>query len=80
MRIDVSLNERVLVHVDRTPERYLGPGRHRVRVPFWSDAKVERLDSDALMADLRAEALEHLGRRDTPEGRSVRWSPVAAAR
>ena len=57
MRIDVSLNERVLVHVDRTPERYLGPGRHRVRVPFWSDAKVERLDSDALMADLRAEAL-----------------------
>jgi regulator of protease activity HflC (stomatin/prohibitin superfamily) len=87
MRIDVSLKERVLVYVNGTPERYLGPGRHRVRVPFRSQEQLERLDSDALMADLRAEALALVPGSDlkrvslSPDeravvarrGRPVRW-------
>jgi regulator of protease activity HflC (stomatin/prohibitin superfamily) len=87
MRIDVSLKERVLVYVNSKPARYLGPGRHRVRVAFWSDVYVERLDSDALMGDLRAEALALVPEGDlerltlspheravvSRRGRPVRW-------
>jgi regulator of protease activity HflC (stomatin/prohibitin superfamily) len=57
MRIDISLKERGLVYVDGKPAQYLGPGRHRVRVPLWSETEVDRLDSDVLMAELRAEVL-----------------------
>ena len=34
MKIDVALNERVLVHENGRPTRYLAPGRHRIWAPF----------------------------------------------
>ncbi|MBK6688890.1 MAG: slipin family protein [Deltaproteobacteria bacterium] len=56
MKIDVALNERVLVHENGRPTRYLAPGRHRIWAPF---AKVEllRLDTEKLTANLRPEQL-----------------------
>ena len=57
MRIDVSLNERVLVLIDGEPRNYLGPGRHRMLVAPWRKVEVKRLNIDALVADLRAEEL-----------------------
>ncbi len=56
MRIQVSLSERVIVHINRRPERYLGPGVHTVWAPF-SEVEVQRLSTDALAADLRPEQL-----------------------
>jgi regulator of protease activity HflC (stomatin/prohibitin superfamily) len=53
----VSLKERVLVYVDEKPERYLGPGRHRVWVAPWHDVECVRLDTDGLIANLRVEEL-----------------------
>ncbi len=87
MRIDIPLKERVLIYVDGKPVRYLGPGRHRLRVPFWHEAEAERFDTDALIADLRAEALALVPASDmrrltlapneravvSRKGRPVRW-------
>ena len=57
MRVDVSLNERVLVLIDGEPQKYLGPGRYRMLVAPWRKAEVKRVNTDALVADLRAEEL-----------------------
>ncbi|MFL5365209.1 MAG: slipin family protein [Myxococcales bacterium] len=57
MRIDVALNERVLILVNGEPYRYLGPGRHRELFAPWRKVEVKRLNTDALVADLRAEEL-----------------------
>jgi len=57
MRVDVSLRERVLVLIDGKPRKYLGPGRWRMLVAPWRKVEVKRLDTDALVADLRAEEL-----------------------
>jgi hypothetical protein len=57
MRIDVALNERVLVNIDGKPARYLGPGRHRVFAAPWSQIGLKRLNTDGLIVDLRAEEL-----------------------
>jgi regulator of protease activity HflC (stomatin/prohibitin superfamily) len=57
MKIDVALNERVLVAVNGQPVRYLGAGRHRVWIAPWRKVEVKRLDTDALLANLRAEEL-----------------------
>jgi regulator of protease activity HflC (stomatin/prohibitin superfamily) len=56
MRIDVNLNERVLVHKDGRPARYLGPGRHRVWAPFHK-LELVRFATDAILAELRPEQL-----------------------
>ena len=57
MRVDVSLNERVLVLIDGKPQKYLGPGRYRMLVAPWRKAEVKRVNTDALVAYLRAEEL-----------------------
>jgi len=57
MRVDVSMKERVLVLIDGKPQKYLGPGRYRMLVAPWRKVEVKRLDTDALVADLRAEEL-----------------------
>ena len=57
MRVDVSLKERVLAVIDGKPQKYLGPGRYRMVVAPWRKVEVKRLDTDALVADLRAEEL-----------------------
>lgn len=57
MRVDVKLNERALVYLDGKPQKYLGPGRYRTLVAPWRKVEVKRLDTDALVADLRAEEL-----------------------
>ena len=57
MRVDVKLNERVLVLIDGKPARYLGPGRHRMLIAPWRKVEVKRLDTDTLVADLRPEEL-----------------------
>ena len=64
MRIDVSLRERVLVLVNGKPERYLGPGRHRLWLPLLANVQLEKYDTDALVADLRAEALPLVPKAD----------------
>jgi len=56
MRVDVSLKERVLVLVDGQPEKYLRPGRYRLWIAPWRKVEVKRLDTDALVADLRPES------------------------
>lgn len=56
MRIHVSLSERVIVHINRRPARYLGPGVHTVWAPL-SSVEVLHLGTDALTADLRPEEL-----------------------
>ncbi|MFO0725951.1 MAG: slipin family protein [Myxococcota bacterium] len=56
MRIQVSLAERVIVHLNRRPERYLGPGVHSVWAPF-KEVELVRLNTDALITDLRPEQL-----------------------
>lgn len=86
MRIQVALNERVFVHLNGRPERYLTPGRHSVFAPF---TKVEliRCNTDLLVADLRPEQLAlvpetdlhliNLGENQRAllirRGRAVRW-------
>ena len=57
MRVDVSLNERKLVLVNGQPQKYLGPGRHRMLIAPWRKVEVKRLDTDALVADLRPEEM-----------------------
>ena len=57
MRVDVSLNERVLVLVNGEPEAWLGPGRHWLWIAPWRKVELKRLDTDALVADLRPEEL-----------------------
>ncbi|HUJ28473.1 MAG TPA: slipin family protein [Myxococcales bacterium] len=57
MKVDVSLNERVLVYVDGQPRQYLVPGRYRLWIAPWRKVEVKRLDTDKLVADLRAEDL-----------------------
>ena len=57
MKIDVALNERVLVNINGKPARYLGPGRHGVFVAPWDQVSQKRLNIDALTVDLRAEEL-----------------------
>lgn len=54
MRIDVALNERVLVHEDGRPVAYLGPGRHR-RYAFLAKLELVRVNTDVLLANLRPE-------------------------
>jgi hypothetical protein len=56
MRIQVALNERVIVHENSRPVRYLAPGRHWVIAPF-SKIELARLNTDLLAADLRPEQL-----------------------
>lgn len=89
MKIQVALNERVFVHVNGEPKRYLGPGRHRIFRPF---AKVElvRKNTDEILVDLRPEQLalvpsEDIRVLDLSEneralvirrGRPVRWLGV----
>jgi regulator of protease activity HflC (stomatin/prohibitin superfamily) len=57
MRVDVSLNERMLVLVNGQPEKYLGPGRHVMLIAPWRKVEVKRLNTDALVADLRPEEM-----------------------
>ncbi|MEW5849366.1 MAG: slipin family protein [Myxococcota bacterium] len=54
MLVHVEVNERVVLHVDGKPVRWLGPGRHLVLRPF-SKVKVHRLNVEALVAELRPE-------------------------
>lgn len=56
MRIHVSLSQRVIVHINRRPERYLGPGVHKLWAPL-SKVEVLHLSTDALTVDLRPEEL-----------------------
>jgi regulator of protease activity HflC (stomatin/prohibitin superfamily) len=86
MRIHVALNERVFVHVNGKPIRYLGPGRHRVFAPF-AKVELDRKNTDDLVADLRPEQLELVPAEDirvlqvsesqralvSRRGRPVRW-------
>jgi regulator of protease activity HflC (stomatin/prohibitin superfamily) len=90
MQIDVALNERVLVSIDGTPARYLGPGRHNVLVAPWKLLTQKRLNTDALTADLRAEELALVPEGDlrvvslgayeralvSRRGRPVKWLPA----
>jgi regulator of protease activity HflC (stomatin/prohibitin superfamily) len=57
MRVDVSLDERMLVLINGEPSRYLGPGRHRVYVAPWKHLELKRFDTDVLVANLRPEEL-----------------------
>lgn len=56
MQVNVALAERVLVHENGRPVRYLAPGRHWIWAPL---AKIEliRLSTETLAAPLRAEQL-----------------------
>ena len=63
MRIQVALNERVIVHKNGRPFRYLEPGVHRVFAPF-SKLEVFRFFIDTLIADLRSEQLELIPTED----------------
>jgi regulator of protease activity HflC (stomatin/prohibitin superfamily) len=90
MRVDVALNERVLVLVDQRPVHYLGPGRHRLWVAPWRAVEVRRMDTERLVAELRPEELELVPERDlarlaltldqraivSRRGRPVRWLPA----
>jgi regulator of protease activity HflC (stomatin/prohibitin superfamily) len=57
MRVDVSLNERMLVLVNGRPEKYLGPGRHRMVIAPWRKVELKLLNTDALVANLRPEEM-----------------------
>jgi regulator of protease activity HflC (stomatin/prohibitin superfamily) len=56
-RIDIALNERGVLLIDGMAREYLAPGRHRRWVAPWRKAQLQRLNTDALTADLRAEEL-----------------------
>jgi regulator of protease activity HflC (stomatin/prohibitin superfamily) len=63
MRIQVALNERVIVHRNGKPERYLAPGIHTIW--GWLDKiDVTRLDTDKLQVELRPEVLELIPAED----------------
>src|SRR5688572_12171600 len=57
MLIDVPLRERVLVHINGRPERYLAPGRHRLFGAF-KRVQLFRHDTSKLLAELDASELE----------------------
>jgi regulator of protease activity HflC (stomatin/prohibitin superfamily) len=87
MRVDVQLNERVLVMKNGKPEQYLGPGRHPIYAAPWNKLELKRLNTDALIADLRPEELALVPAEDlrvvtlgpyeralvTRRGKPVRW-------
>lgn len=89
MLIHVALNERVFLHVDGRPERYLAPGRHRI-FRLFSKLEVERVNTDLILADLRPEQLALVPAEDLAlvtlsetqravvmrRGRAVRWLGV----
>lgn len=89
MLIHVSLNERVFVHVNDRPVRYLAPGRHRIFRPF-SKVELVRVNTDLIVADLRAEHLALVPEKDLTivslgenqralvlrRGRAARWLGV----
>ena len=89
MRIYVALNERVFVHVNGKPVHYLGPGRHRVFLPF-SRVELVRKNTDEIVVDLHPDQLELVPTEDirvvvlakneralvTRRGRPVRWLGV----
>jgi regulator of protease activity HflC (stomatin/prohibitin superfamily) len=56
MKIQVSASERAFLVVDGRPERYLGPGLHRVLRPF-AEVSVETVSVKHLLAELDAERL-----------------------
>lgn len=56
MRIDVALNERVLVHLNSKPVKYLGPGRHHVWTGL-AKTQLVRLNTDQLVASLYPDQL-----------------------
>jgi regulator of protease activity HflC (stomatin/prohibitin superfamily) len=86
MRINVALNERVFVHLNGKPVRYLGPGRHSVFAPF-KKVELVRKNTDELIAELRPEQLDLVPAEDirvlhlsetqralvSRRGRPVRW-------
>ena len=63
MRINVALNERVFVHLNGKPARYLGPGRHRVFAPF-KQIELVRKNTDELVTELRPEQLDLVPAQD----------------
>ena len=77
MRIDVAINQRALVLVDQVPARYLGPGRHRIRIAPWRAVEVRLYDTERLVAELRPEELALVPERElarlvlTPDQRAV---------
>ena len=87
MRIDVALNQRALVLVDQIPARYLGPGRHRIRVAPWRALEVRLYETERLLAELRPEELALVPERElarltlapdqravlSQRGRPVKW-------
>jgi regulator of protease activity HflC (stomatin/prohibitin superfamily) len=89
MRVMVGLAERAVVLVDGRPVRYLQPGRARVTVAPWRLVEVRRLNTDALLAELRPAELSLVpetelarvkvasGQRAVVRraGRPVRWLP-----
>jgi SPFH domain / Band 7 family len=76
MRVEVGLNERVLVMEDRKPVRYLGPGVHRGVGLTLRKVELKRLDTDALTADLRAEELALVPATDYVEATAVEGTTV----
>jgi regulator of protease activity HflC (stomatin/prohibitin superfamily) len=89
MLIHVQLNERVFVHINGRPERYLTPGRYRVFRPF-SNVELVRANTDQILADLRPEQLALVPAEDLTlislaenqravvmrRGRAARWLGV----
>lgn len=85
-RTRVALHERVIVHEDERPVRYLTPGKHWIVAPF-RRVRLLRLDTRTHVASLRAEQLELVPSEDlrilrlapheravlVERGRPIRW-------
>jgi regulator of protease activity HflC (stomatin/prohibitin superfamily) len=64
MRVDVNINERVLVMVDGQPRAYLGPGRHRRFYGPLAKVELKWLDTNQIVAELRPELLARVPAQD----------------